>query len=57
MTSLINSINRIKQIRRWSGRRGLDPRPSAWQADALPTELLPHMSQIESGPHQRGALS
>ena len=25
-----------------SGRRDLNPRPSAWEADALPTELLPH---------------
>ena len=25
-----------------SGRRGSNPRPSAWKADALPTELLPH---------------
>ena len=27
--------------RSWSGRRGSNPRPSAWKADALPTELLP----------------
>ena len=25
-----------------SGRRGSNPRHSAWKADALPTELLPH---------------
>ena len=25
-----------------SGKRGSNPRPSAWEADALPTELLPH---------------
>src|ERR1051325_189411 len=25
----------------WSGRRGSNSRPSAWKADALPTELLP----------------
>jgi hypothetical protein len=25
----------------WSGRRGSNPRHSAWKADALPTELLP----------------
>ena len=24
-----------------SGRRGSNPRPSAWEADALPTELFP----------------
>ena len=26
-----------------SGKRGSNPRPSAWEADALPTELLPHV--------------
>ncbi len=25
-----------------SGKRDSNPRPSAWEADALPTELLPH---------------
>ncbi len=27
--------------RLWSGKRGSNPRPSAWEADALPTELFP----------------
>ena len=27
----------------WSGRRGSNSRPSAWKADALSTELLPHI--------------
>ena len=26
-----------------SGKRDSNPRPSAWEADALPTELLPHL--------------
>ncbi len=26
---------------RWSGKRDSNPRPSAWKADALPTELFP----------------
>ena len=26
---------------KWSGQRGSNPRPSAWEADALPTELCP----------------
>ena len=30
----------------WSGRRGSNPRPSAWEADALPTELLPHVCSV-----------
>ena len=25
-----------------SGKRGSNPRPPAWEASALPTELLPH---------------
>src|SRR5690606_19424521 len=28
-----------------SGRRGSNPRPSAWEADALPTELLPQANR------------
>ena len=28
-----------------SGRRGSNPRPSAWKANALSTELLPHLLQ------------
>ena len=31
-----------------SGRRGSNPRPSAWEADALPTELLPR--SVDSAP-------
>jgi hypothetical protein len=30
----------------WSGRRGSNSRHSAWEADALPTELLPHQSEF-----------
>jgi hypothetical protein len=30
-----------KQTTTQSGRRESNPRPSAWEADALPTELLP----------------
>ena len=26
----------------WSGKRDSNPRPPAWEASALPTELLPH---------------
>src|SRR4051794_33724781 len=37
----------------WSGRRGSNPRPTAWKAVTLPTELLPHAStlngMVESG--------
>ena len=31
-----------------SGKRGSNPRPSAWEADALPTELLPRDVGIET---------
>ncbi len=30
-------------ISNMSGKRGSNSRPSAWEADALPTELLPHV--------------
>ena len=33
----------VYQIFCWSGRRGSNSRHSAWKADALPTELLPHI--------------
>ena len=36
-----------------SGRRGSNPRPSAWEADALPTELLPHILRYEPEPSHR----
>ena len=28
----------------WSGKRGSNPRPSAWKADALPSELFPPLN-------------
>src|SRR5438270_9652978 len=31
-----------------SGRRGSNPRPSAWEADALPTELRPRQEDQDS---------
>src|SRR5690606_38688551 len=30
----------------WSGRRDSNPRHSAWEADALPAELLPHARSV-----------
>src|SRR5690606_995786 len=37
-----------------SGRRGSNPRPTAWKAVALPTELLPHVPRCFSmGGHTR----
>ena len=36
------SYRHILKIFNWSGRRGSNSRHSAWKADALPTELLPH---------------
>ncbi len=46
----------------WSGKRDSNPRPSAWEADALPTELFPRSCRqicTEPGPlvkeHRRGA--
>ena len=31
----------ISSLLMWSGKRDSNPRPSAWEADALPTELFP----------------
>ncbi len=43
---------------RLSGRRGSNPRPSAWEADALPTELLPRSGRRSvTAPTGRGELS
>ena len=33
-----------------SGRRGSNPRPLAWKANALPTELLPQFSFLRRAP-------
>ena len=33
--------NQVLRPSIWSGKRGSNPRPSAWKADALPTELFP----------------
>ena len=30
----------------WSGKRGSNPRPSAWKADALAIELFPHATVV-----------
>ena len=40
---------------RRSGRRGSNPRPSAWEADALPTELRPRAG--DSSPRHRSSGS
>ena len=36
-----------------SGRRGSNPRPTAWKAVALPTELLPHRQHWVPGGERR----
>ena len=33
-----------------SGKRGSNPRPSAWEANALPTELLPQTTKLPLNP-------
>ena len=37
----VNGQKPWSQREEWSGKRDSNPRPSAWKADALPTELLP----------------
>jgi hypothetical protein len=34
------------ETQKWSGRRDSNSRPSGWQPDALPTELLPRLLKI-----------
>jgi hypothetical protein len=36
-----SNASAITVLKSGSGRRDSNPRPSAWEADALPTELLP----------------
>ncbi len=39
------SYKRIKRVsENWSGKRDSNPRPTAWKAVALPTELFPHLA-------------
>ena len=47
MTSSLPRMRSTPELHRlcvWSGKRGSNSRPSAWKADALPTELLPQVS-------------
>ena len=41
-TKLIITNKANKFVRRWSGRPDSNRRPSAWKADTLAAELLPH---------------
>ncbi len=46
--------HRLARPGRWSGKRDSNPRPSAWKADALATELFPlkpfsHNEMVEGG--------
>src|SRR5690606_8971180 len=41
----------------WSGRRDSNPRHSAWEADALPTELLPRTGNASTFPKVSGAAT
>ena len=63
MTSSLPRMRSTPELHRllWSGRRGSNSRPSAWKADALPTELLPRFSAkialILAAPRNRKRLS
>jgi hypothetical protein len=41
LSSILNPQSSIRRSRNWSGRRDSNPRPTAWKAVTLPTELLP----------------
>ena len=52
MGPLTPSIHSLSQPRlSWSGKRDSNPRPSAWKADALPTELFPPWILVRSPLH------
>ena len=38
--------NLFESNKTWSGKRDSNPRHSAWEADALPTELLPQLYNL-----------
>ncbi len=40
----------------WSGKRGSNPRHSAWKADALPTELFPPVNGLARKVVERGGF-
>ena len=42
-------VSKSPRLSGGSGRRGPNPRPSAWKADALPTELLPQFGPFSKG--------
>ena len=42
-------VSKSPRLSDGSGRRGSNPRPSAWKADALPTELLPQFGPFSKG--------
>ena len=50
MTSSLPRMRSTPELHRlfyvWSGKRGSNSRPSAWKADALPTELLPRHKKV-----------
>ena len=39
-------VDMLYECIRWSGKRDSNSRPSGWQPDALPTELLPRSMEI-----------
>ena len=51
MTSSLPRMRSTPELHRlfWSGKRGSNSRPSAWKADALPTELLPRTIKFVGG--------
>lgn len=36
-------VNMVGSNEKWSGKRGSNPRPLAWEANALPPELFPQL--------------
>ena len=51
LTVLANSfdMNHLYKERSWSDRRDLNPRPSAWEADALPLSYCRNLTHVQRG--------
>ena len=51
------SVDKCGEKKKWSGKRDSNPRPSAWKADALATELFPPQKKtyLDSSGHHAPA--
>ena len=51
------STPELHRLTKWSGKRDSNPRPLAWKANALSTELFPHFFRAPKLVHFKRKLS